>query len=88
MISYAENTYRINRNRIYVCGLSMGGGGTWDYTWTEGQGIAAIVPISGASWPTTQKGAAIADDSVAVWAFHNDNDPTVPSWYSEIMFNI
>jgi len=83
MINYAINNYRINRNRIYVCGLSMGGGGTWDYTWTEGQGVAAIVPIAGASWPTTQKAQYIAQDSVAVWAFHNTGDPTVPSWYSE-----
>ena len=60
----------------------MGGGGTWDYAWNLGKRITAIVPISGASWPTTQKGQDIAEDKVATWAFHNDNDPTVPSWYS------
>jgi predicted peptidase len=83
MIYYATNHYRVNKNRIYVCGLSMGGGGTWDYTWNDGQRIAAIVPISGASWPTTQKAESIAHDTVAVWAFHNNGDPTVPSWYSQ-----
>lgn len=83
MINYATNHYHVNKNRIYVCGLSMGGGGTWDYTWNAGQHIAAIVPISGASWPTTEKADDIASDTVAVWAFHNNNDPTVPSWYSQ-----
>ncbi len=82
MIDFAEKNYRIDRSRVYVCGLSMGGGGTWDYTWNLGKRLTAIVPISGASWPTTQKGQDIAEDNVATWAFHNNNDPTVPSWYS------
>lgn len=82
IIDYAEKKYRVLYSRVYVCGLSMGGGGTWDYAWNLGKRITAIVPISGASWPTTQKGQDIAQDKVATWAFHNDNDPTVPSWYS------
>lgn len=82
MINYAITHYHVARRRIYLCGLSMGGGGTWDYGWNFGQHAAAIVPIAGASWPTTQKAQVIAQDSVAVWAFHNNNDPTVPSWYS------
>lgn len=82
MLSYAIKKYRIDSTRLYICGLSMGGGGTWDYTWNYGKRITAIVPISGASWPTAQKGQYIAQDSVAVWAFQNNDDPTVPSWYS------
>jgi predicted peptidase len=83
MIDYAIRKYRIDITRIYVCGLSMGGGGDWDYSWNYGNRVTAVVPISGASWPTTEKGAAIAKDDLAVWAFHNSNDPTVPSWYSK-----
>ena len=60
----------------------MGGGGDWDYSWNFGKRVTAVVPISGASWPTPEKGAGIAGDDLAVWAFHNNNDPTVPSWYS------
>lgn len=82
MITYATQKYRIKDTRIYMCGLSMGGGGAWDYAWNYGSRISAVVPISGASWPTTQKGQNIADDSLAVWAFHNNDDQTVPSWYS------
>lgn len=82
MIDYAEKTYRVRTSRVYVCGLSMGGGGTWDYAWNLGKRVTAIVPISGASWPTPEKGQDIANDNIATWAFHNNNDPTVPSWYS------
>lgn len=82
MINFAVKTYRIDTARMYLCGLSMGGGGVWDYGWNLGSRIAAMVPIAGASWPTTQKGQYIAQDKLAVWAFHNNNDPTVPSWYS------
>jgi predicted peptidase len=82
MLNFAIRKYRIDYTRLYLCGLSMGGGGVWDYSWVNGKRFSAIVPISGASWPTTQKAQAIAGDDIAVWAFHNTNDPTVPSWYS------
>ncbi len=82
MLNYAINKYRLNYEKLYVVGLSMGGGGVWDYAWNYGKRITAIVPMAGASYPTTQKAQAIAQDSVAVWAFHNNDDGTVPSWYS------
>ena len=82
LVNYCIKKYRINKRRIYVCGGSMGGGGTWDYAIDYGKRLAAIVPMAGASWPTTEKGQKIANSGVCVWAFHNKNDPSVPSWYS------
>ncbi len=82
MINYAISHYKIDTARMFVSGLSMGGGVTWDYTIDYGKRLAAIVPISGASWPTTDKAQKIAQANVAVWAFHNNDDSTVPSWYS------
>ena len=83
MINYALSKYRIDSTRIYLSGLSMGGGGTWDYAIAYGKRLAAIVPIAGASYPTPQKGQAIAQDKLGVWAFQNANDPTVPAFYAE-----
>jgi predicted peptidase len=83
VINYAIKTYRIDSARIYICGLSMGGGATWDYAWNiTNPLVSAIIPISGASYPTEQKGEAIAKGNMAVWAFHNNDDGTVPAWYS------
>ena len=83
MIDYASKTYRIDPARIYICGLSMGGGDLWDYASSiTNPPVSAIVPISGASYPTEQKGQAIAKANMAVWAFHNNDDGTVPAFYS------
>jgi len=82
MINYALKHYKVDPTRVYICGLSMGGGGDWDYSSSYGKRVTAVVPICGASYPSKQKGQAIAGDNLAVWAFHNNSDPKVPSWYS------
>lgn len=77
MISYAISKYRIDTTRIYVSGLSMGGGYTWDYAGVYASRIAAIVPICGAAGPNDAKVKTIANAKLAVWAFHNNDDKTV-----------
>ncbi len=82
MLNYAIGKYHLDYERIYVSGNSMGGGCTWDYATAYGKRITGIAPVSGASWPTTEKAQPIAQDTVAVWAFHNSGDSSVPAWYS------
>jgi predicted peptidase len=77
VVNYSIAHYRIDTNRIYVTGLSMGGGATWDYAGKYASRIAAIVPICGASGPDDTKARLIASTHLAVWAFHNQDDPTV-----------
>jgi predicted peptidase len=77
LINYAIKNYRIDESRIYVAGLSMGGGTTWDYAIAYPNRVAAIVPICGASWPTQQQCGNIASANLPVWAFHNADDGTV-----------
>ena len=77
MISYSITNFRIDETRIYVTGLSMGGGATWDYASVYAGKIAAIVPICGASAPNASKAKNMADAHLPVWAFHNEDDPTV-----------
>lgn len=79
LIEWADANHPIDRDRIYLTGLSMGGYGTWAYLATYGAAeddalpIAAAVPICGGGNP----GAASNMVSTPVWAFHGTSDPTV-----------
>jgi predicted peptidase len=77
IINYAIKNLRVDTTRIYVSGLSMGAGATWDYAIAYPNRIAAIVPISGASWPSNIQCGNMAKANLPVWAFHNNNDSTV-----------
>ncbi|MEP7230880.1 MAG: T9SS type A sorting domain-containing protein [Ginsengibacter sp.] len=85
VIDYAIQHYNVDTSRIYLTGLSMGGGAVWEYVGddiTQGKRVAAIVPIAGASYPAYFRCANIAAADIAVWATHNIGDPTVPSYYT------
>lgn len=77
LIDYAVANYRVDESRIYVAGLSMGGGAAWDYAVAYPGRIAAVVPICGASWPGKAAMGNIASANLPVWAFHNNDDGTV-----------
>ena len=81
IINYLIQHYRINTSRIYLTGISMGGGVTWDYPGVNSEyanRLAAILPVCGASDPNYSKARTIASANLPVWATHNDHDPTVP----------
>jgi dienelactone hydrolase len=85
VISYAVSRYRVDKKRIYVTGLSYGGGLTWAYGGTNtiyGNRAAAIVPVCGAVSDNSviyPRSRTIASTNLAVWATHNQYDPSVPS---------
>jgi predicted peptidase len=64
----------IDRSKIYVCGASMGGYGTWDFAMRHADILAAAVPACGGGDPNH---AALLKD-LPIWAFHGDKDTTVP----------
>lgn len=74
-IGYLMSKYRINKKRIYVTGLSMGGYGTFSYVGNYGNEsyAAACVPICGGG--STGKAESFLD--IPTWAFHGDADGTV-----------
>ncbi|RYY51147.1 MAG: T9SS type A sorting domain-containing protein [Chitinophagaceae bacterium] len=84
MINYCQTKYPIDINRIYLTGLSMGGGVSWYYpgynTYFSSR-IAATVPVCGAVDADTisQRNYAnnIAATNLPVWATHNQGDPQV-----------
>lgn len=66
--------YRIDPNRIYLTGLSMGGYGTWDLAVRYPDYYAAIAPLCGGGDPAQ----AYKLRDMPVWAFHGALDATVP----------
>jgi hypothetical protein len=79
MIKYAKNNLSVDLNRIYLTGLSLGGGGTWRWSSSDTmhtQQLAGISPICGTG-ETQQYFCWVAYDRVACWAFHNMDDGTV-----------
>lgn len=73
--------YRVDTNRIYVTGLSMGGHGTWELALRQPNRFAAIAPVCG--WADTSKASSIAN--LPIWVFHGAKDVVVPIGASEQM---
>jgi dienelactone hydrolase len=75
VINYALQNYSVDVNRIYLMGLSLGGGSTWNYPGQSvayGNRVAAIVPFAGASnlaYPDHSRVTNIAAANVPVWTF-------------------
>jgi predicted peptidase len=69
-----ELKYNVDKDRIYLTGLSMGGSGTWSFAIEYPKIFAAIVPISGGGEPDDV--CALKD--VPVWVFHGEKDDVVP----------
>jgi dienelactone hydrolase len=89
VINYAESHYQVDLTRVYLTGMSMGGGGVWLYSGSSaqpyGRKLAAIVPVSGASAPDLTAARVIAEDNLPVWATHNNGDPVIPASYTQTM---
>lgn len=66
--------YKVDGNRIYLTGLSMGGYGTWAMAIAYPDRFAAIAPICGGGDPDRLSVLA----SVPAWVFHGAKDLVVP----------
>ncbi len=78
VLEYVKTTLKINASRIYLTGLSLGGGGTWMYAQDPvlGKKLAAIAVVCG-SRNTPAKAVVLANNNLPVWAFHGDADTKV-----------
>ncbi len=74
--------YRYDPERIYLTGLSLGGGGVWNWAQSGdplSKRLAAIAPIAG--WGAPNLACNVADASIAFWGFHGTADGTISySW--------
>lgn len=88
LLDNIETKYPVDRHRVYLTGLSMGGFGTWSLGLSHPDRFAAIAPICGGGNFITP---LLADKSkllsLPVWAFHGGKDPVVPPEESERMVN-
>lgn len=81
--------HRVDTNRVYVTGLSMGGYGTWALAAAAPQRFAAMAPICGGGntidllLPNRGSGRALRQ--LPVWAFHGAKDSVVKPVESERM---
>jgi len=74
LLDKIESTYRVDKNKIYVTGLSMGGHATWELALRQPNRFAAIAPVCG--WADTSKANTIFH--TPIWVFHGAKDNVVP----------
>ena len=67
------NSFSIDKDRVYLTGMSMGGFGTWSLSLQFPELFAAIVPMCGGGVPVD----AWKIKDIPVWAFHGAKDKDV-----------
>jgi len=89
-LDQAEREWSIDRRRVSLTGISMGGAGVWFLVAKYPKRWSAIAPVSGyvhappslqdAASPTTGSFAEFAErlPPIPIWIFHGSEDPVVP----------
>jgi len=75
MVQSAEATLNVDRSRLYITGLSNGGGGTWNMVSRYPKVFAAALPISAVGPSTDFTPSQLLDEPT--WVFHARDDATV-----------
>lgn len=76
VLDYVKTYLRVDPNRVYLTGLSLGGGGVWSVISKSPDVFAAILPVC-SGYNVTSAAQTIADKNIPVWGFHGDADATV-----------
>ncbi|MCL6267936.1 alpha/beta hydrolase-fold protein [Flagellimonas myxillae] len=81
LLKYLKKSYKLDKNRLYVGGLSMGGMGTFELVRRNPKMFAAAFPICGGANPQISKKLK----KPHWWIFHGEADTVVPEKYSADM---
>lgn len=81
LLDTVMNQYRVDADRVYLTGLSMGGFGTWNWAAENPERFAAIAPICGGG----DERRARRIRNIPTWAFHGAKDEVVPLKSSQEM---
>lgn len=68
-----KKKYKVDEDRVYMTGLSMGGFGTWNYAEKYPSDLAAIAPVCGGG--DTEKAWTLR--YMPIWCFHGAKDDVV-----------
>jgi len=74
LLDHLSKTFKVDTDRIYLTGLSMGGYGAWRLAADHPARFAAVVPICGGGKPED----AAKLKNLPIWVFHGTEDPAVP----------
>jgi len=100
VLDQTEREFSIDRNRVSLTGMSMGGAGVWVLAADYPKRWSAVAPVCGyvhrppqladAESPTTQSYADFARrlSRVPIWIFHGSADDTVPVSESRHMADV
>jgi pimeloyl-ACP methyl ester carboxylesterase len=81
MVTAVERRFRIDPDRVYLTGASMGGGGALWLALTHPDRWAAVAPVCAAPWPDSEDFAPNLAD-LPVRFYHGEQDPIVPVQFS------
>lgn len=82
LVDQLTRTERVDKNRLYIMGLSMGGMGTFEAVSRQPRRFAAAIPICGGGDTTFVRRYA---RRLPLWVFHGDADAVVAVDYSRQM---
>jgi pimeloyl-ACP methyl ester carboxylesterase len=87
LVECARRTWKIDPNRVYFAGHSMGGYGTWTLGAHHADVVAGLAPSAGAPSPIFGPGGKVIDvapgvipnlRNVPIVIYQSDDDPNVP----------
>jgi pimeloyl-ACP methyl ester carboxylesterase len=87
LIDCARRTWKIDPDRVYLCGHSMGGYGSWTLGAHHADQLAAVAPSAGGPTPYLDRSGTVIDiasgivpnlRNLALRIYQSDDDPRVP----------
>lgn len=74
LLDHVAKNYKVDEDRVYLTGLSMGGYGSWRLAADHPERFAAVIPICGGGKPED----ANKLKGLPIWVFHGTADSAVP----------
>ena len=74
VVSEIKDRYRVDPDRISICGYSMGAYGAWEAAAAAPERFSAVLTVAGGADAKLAKKL----NAIPIWAFHGDHDETVP----------